>query len=96
MKKYKVIVTPDAEHDLKAYLKYLRDIKKNPQAVKNVLNDFRDTIKLLRDVAGSLAEPESEKLVTRSLRRINFKRHNYFMLYYIDSSDVVECVKVFL
>ena len=40
MKKYRVIVTPDAENDLKAYLAYLRDVKKNTQAVNGVLADF--------------------------------------------------------
>ncbi len=42
MKKYRVIVTPDAENDLKAYLAYLRDVKKNTQAVNGVLADFQD------------------------------------------------------
>ena len=41
MKSYKVIVTPEAE--LKGYIAYLRSVKKNPQAVRNVLNDFKDT-----------------------------------------------------
>ena len=34
MKKFKVKVTPDAEKDLKAYLTYLYNVKRNPQAVK--------------------------------------------------------------
>ncbi len=62
MKQYKVIVTPDAEEDLRKYVAYLRDVKKNPQAVKNVLEDFRDTKKSLKNVAGSIKEPDSEKL----------------------------------
>ena len=58
MKKYKVIVTPDAKEDLRAYLSYLRNEKKNPQAVKNVLEDFRATRDSLSNVAGSLGDPE--------------------------------------
>ncbi len=33
MKKYCVLVTPDAKADLKKYLGYLQSRKKNPQAV---------------------------------------------------------------
>ena len=33
MKKYRVLVTPDAKADLKKYLGYLQSRKKNPQAV---------------------------------------------------------------
>lgn len=30
MRTYNIIVTPEAEDDLRKYLKYLRDVKKNP------------------------------------------------------------------
>ena len=60
MKSYKVIVTLEAE--LKGYIAYLRSVKKNPQAVRNVLNDFKDTKTSLGNVVGSLKEPESEEL----------------------------------
>lgn len=95
MKDYRVIVTPDAEEDLKAYLAYLRDRKMNPQAVKNVLKDFKDTKNHLRNVAASLAEPESLMLKQRGLKRINFIKHNYFLLYYIGSDDIVYITNVF-
>ena len=65
MKKYRVLVTPDAKADLKKYLGYLQGRKKNPQAVKNVLEDFRATKKSLSVVAGSLADPGSKKLKKR-------------------------------
>ncbi|MCR4749322.1 MAG: type II toxin-antitoxin system RelE/ParE family toxin [Lachnospiraceae bacterium] len=95
MKTYRVIVTPDAEADLKKYLAYLRDVKKNPQAVKSVLEDFKDTKNELKSVAQSLPGPDSEKLKARGLKRINFKKHNYFLLYYIDPIDTVYITDVF-
>ena len=95
MKQYKVIVTPDAEEDLRKYVAYLRDVKKNPQAVKNVLEDFRDTKKSLKNVAGSIKEPDSEKLKERNLKRMNFLRHNYFVLFYIGDDDKVYITDVF-
>ncbi len=95
MKTYRVIITPDAENDLKSYLSYLRDVKKNPQAVKSVLEDFRDTKNELKSVAHSLPEPDSEKLKERGLKRINFKKHNYFLLFYIAPVDTVYVTAVF-
>lgn len=95
MMKYNVKVTPDAEKDLKAYLTYLYNVKRNPQAVKNVIEDFNETANMLSAVASSIAEPDSEKLKARGLKRINFKRHNYFLLYYIGSDDVVYITNVF-
>lgn len=95
MKKYNVKVTPDAEKDLRAHLVYLNNEKKNPQAVRNVIDDFNETANMLSTVASSIAEPDSEKLKTRGLKRINFKRHNYFLLYYIGADDVVYITNVF-
>ena len=91
----KVIVTPDAENDLKAYLSYLRDVKRNPQAVKNLLEDFKETKHILSTIAPSIAEPDSEKLKKRGLKRINFKHHNYFLLFFIDSDGIVYITDVF-
>ena len=90
-----MLVTPDAEADLKIYLSYLRSVKKNPQAVKSVLEGFRNTKNDLKSVARSLPEPDSEKLKARGLKRINFKKHNYFLLYYIDSMDIVYVTNIF-
>ena len=96
MKKYKVIVTPDAKADLKAYLSYLRNEKRNPQAVKNVLEDFRATRDSLSNVAGSLEDPKSEKLKRRGLKRMNFvKGHRYFVLFKIEDDGKVYITNVF-
>ena len=95
MKVFQVIVTPNAEEDFKKYLSYLRDVKKNPQAVQSVIEDFRDTKNTLSNMAGSLAEPKSEQLRRRGLKRINFLRHNYFLLYYIGRDGIVYITNVF-
>ena len=95
MKQYRVIVTPDAERDLKCYLIYLRKVKKNPQAVKNVLKDFADTKKSLARTAGSIGEPKSEMLRARELKRINFSRHNYFLLFHIGEDNIAYVTNIF-
>lgn len=96
MRKFKVIVTPNAKADLKAYISYLRNVKKTPQAVKNVLEDFRATTDSLSDIAGSIADPESEELKARGLKRINFVGgHQYFLLYKIVADKKVYITDVF-
>ena len=95
MRRFKVIVTPDAEEDLKRYVIYIRNKLKNPQAVKNVLYDFKETKKSLSSVAESLPDPISEALLSRGLKRINFLKHNYFMLYYIGMDGIVYITNIF-
>ena len=56
--------------------------------IKNLVNDYRETRKKLEIVAGSLKDPDSEKLKVRRLKRINFLKHDYFLLYRIDGSAV--------
>ena len=95
MKQHRVIVTPDAENDLRCYLGYLRNVKKNPQAVRNVLKDFSDTKKSLGRTADIIQEPESIKLKERGLKRFNFLQHNYFLLFHVGSDGKVYVTNVF-
>ena len=80
MKTYKVVVTDEAQEAFKRYLRYVKNIKKNPYAAKNILDDYIATRKQLSSCAGMLAEPESEKLRQRNLKRMNFLNHDYFIL----------------
>ena len=78
---YKVVVSDDAVSDLRRYVGYLINVKRNPQAASNLLEDYDETITVLTSVAGSLRLCESPNMTKRNLRRINFLHHNYFMLY---------------
>ena len=95
MKQYKVIITPDAEDDFEKYLEYLLNIKKNPQAYINLLQDFEDTKNSLSNIAGSISEPKSERLRERYLKRMNFLHHNYFLLFYFGDDEIVYITNVF-
>ncbi|HJC89685.1 MAG TPA: type II toxin-antitoxin system RelE/ParE family toxin [Candidatus Mediterraneibacter excrementigallinarum] len=86
---YKVVVTPDAEHDLEEYVGYLLFEKKNDQAARNLLDDFEITKKILQNVAGSLKYCENPKLKEQGYKRINFTAHRYFMLYRISGNLVI-------
>ena len=88
MKKFKVYVTPTVKEDLRRYLGYVRRKLKNPLAAKSIAEDFRETKKDLSNIAGGIKDPDSKILLNRGLKRINFKRHNYFLLYRVNGSTV--------
>ena len=94
MKKYRVVITPKAQADLKGKLAYIRDRLKNPQAVQSVYNDYKQTRKALEEMAETIREPDSDELRKRKLKRINFRSHNYFMLFRI-RDDRVEITNIF-
>ena len=93
MKKNRAVITKQAQADLREKLSYFRDHIRNPQAVQNVYTDCKQTRKALEDVAGTIREPEREKLRERDLKRINFRTHNYFMLFRI-RDDRVEITNI--
>lgn len=94
MKKHRVVMTKQAQTDLKDKLSYIRDHLKNLQAVQSVYDDYKLTRRTLGDVAATIREPESMKLKERQLKRINFRTHNYFMLFRI-RDDRVEITNIF-
>lgn len=94
MKSFTVRMTPEAVRDVRRYIAYLQDVKMNEQAAQALFDDYRETKKSLAIVANSLPEPTNKKLRKRGLKRINFQRHDYFMLYRING-DVVEITNMF-
>ena len=51
------------------------------QAATSLLNDFEEILDLLKLAASSLKYCENDKLKAHGYRRMNFRRHNYFILY---------------
>ena len=94
MKTYRVVITSEAKEDLKRYLAYIQHRLQNPQAAKNVAQDFRKTKDQLKTIAGSLAESESETLRSRNLKRLNFQQHDYFLLFRVNG-NAAEVVSIF-
>lgn len=96
MRAYKVIVTPDAKRDFRKYLLYLRNVKKNPQAADQVVDDFQATKESLSRNADAIADPMSEKLRQRGLKRYNFVQgHRYFLLFKIEADGKAYITDVF-
>ena len=55
------------------------------EQAEQVLDDFEDTIKKLKNVASSLKVCDNPRLQSFGYRRINFQQHRYFMLYRIEN-----------
>ena len=89
MKQFRVVANEHAKADLKKYAEYIRLELKNPQAAKSLIEDFRETKQTLERIADSLQEPFGEELRKRKLKRLNFKKHNYFMLYKVDDDRAI-------
>ena len=80
---YEVIITEEAISDLRRCIEYIVDVLKSDQAASSVIDDYIETISILRIVAGSLKICDSKEMKSRRLRHINFRKHNYFMLFLI-------------
>lgn len=94
MKKYRVVITKQAQADLRGKLAYIRDRLRNPQAVQSVYDDYKLTRKTLGETAETICEPNNMELKRRDLKRINFRTHNYFMLFRF-REDRVEITNIF-
>ncbi len=94
MKKYRIIVAPRAQKDIRKYINYLRNVKKSTQAAQALFDDYRKTQKRLAETADIIKDPDNEKLKERQLKRINFVKHNYFLLFRI-REDTVEIAAMF-
>ena len=94
MRTYRVVVTDEAMLQMKEYLSYLKNDLANPQAAKSLRDDWKETRESLSVIAGSIGEPDNEKLVMRNLKKMHFKRHAYVMLFRLNG-DIVEVVNIY-
>ena len=94
MKTYNVIIEPEAKKQMRQHLSYIKNRLKNPQAAKNVYRDFLASVGKLSTTAGSIKEPEDEALIKRGLKRRNFDRHEYFVLFRV-VGDEAQVTNVF-
>lgn len=86
---YKVIIMPPAKRKLDMYVSYTIDILKNKQAAKAILADAKSTKKRLSIVADSLKTCDNPMLRKYGYRIIRFEKHNFFMVYRIENSQVI-------
>ena len=94
MKEFQVVITAEAKSQMREYLSYIKIELKNPQAVRAVRDDWKETTKQLRTVAGSLPLCSNPKLAIRNLHKIHFQRHSFVMLFRING-DTAEVVNIY-
>ena len=83
----------NADADTLRHYLYIRNVLMNPQAADAYLTDYDETRELLSKSAGSLRVGDHPLMRERELRRINFIRHDYFLVYHIEG-DEAEIVAV--
>lgn len=80
-----------AENQYDNILSYIFNEIKNPQALKNVMNDFDDTIEKLEKMADTFGFCKSKRLKEMGLHKIGFAKHRYLFVYrIIDKKVIVE------
>lgn len=84
MDSFKVIIAPEALEQLNACVQYIRCTLMNPTAAESVYNDAIETGAELASVAGSLKLSENRRLRRYGYRTINFRHHQYVMVYRVD------------
>lgn len=87
MQRYYVSSTWDADADTLRHYLYIRNVLMNPQAADAHLTDYDETRELLSKSAGSLRIGDHSLMKARHLSRINFIRHDYFMVYHIEGDE---------
>lgn len=78
-----------AEKQYDEILSYIVNELKNPQALKNVMDDFDDTIAKLEKMADSFGYCNSNRLKKMGLHKIKFARHRYLFVYRVNKSQVI-------
>ena len=68
---YKVVITKFAQSQIESYVDYILKTFKSNQAAKDLISDFKDTVKSLSFLAGSLTLLDDSELRKRSIRKIN-------------------------
>ena len=86
---YKVEIPRFAQLQFDKYIDYILDKFKSKQAARNLVIDFKETIKILSLAPEAYPFLEDEDLRRKNLRRIPFQKHKYVIIYHIFGEDLV-------
>ena len=86
---FNVEISELAERQYGDILSYIANQLENPQAVKNVIDDFDSTVNRLEKMAEKFGLCKSERLKALGLHKIRFEKHRYLFVYRIDGQQVV-------
>ena len=80
---YKVVIPRFAQLQFDRYVDYILDKFKSKQSARNLIIDFKETIKILSQNTEAYPLLEDEDLKRKNLRRIPFQKHKYVIIYHI-------------
>ena len=86
---FNVELSEMAEQQYDEILSYIANVLKNPQALKNVMDDFDETVERLEKMADSFGYCSSNSLKEMGLHTIKFARHRYLFVYRVNRSQVI-------
>ena len=86
---FNVVFSELAEKQYDAVLSYVANTLKNPQALKNIMDDFDETIEKLENQADTFGYCKSNRLREMNLRGIGFAIHRYLFVYRIHGNQVI-------
>lgn len=86
---FNVEISELAERQYDEILSYIAYELKNTQALKNVMDDFDDTIEKLEQMADSFGYCNSNRLKEMGLHKIHFAKHRYLFVYRVNKSQVI-------
>lgn len=86
---FNVEISELAERQYGDILSYIANQLENPQAVKNVIDDFDSTVNRLEKMAEKFGLCKSERLKALGLHKIRFEKHRYLFVYRIEGQQEV-------
>ena len=86
---FNVEISELAEEQYDNILDYLANVKKNPQAVNGVIDDFDYAVEQLAKAADTFGYCQDERLKTMEFHKLHFKSHRYLVVYRINGDRVI-------
>lgn len=71
------------------FLAHIYFVLKNSQAADGLMQDFDETVDILREQADYLGYCRSERLRKLGFHKIHFKRHRYLLVYRVKNDKVI-------
>lgn len=87
--RFSVEISELAEKQYDNILDYLANVKKNPQAVSGVIDDFDYAVEQLERTADIFGYCRDERLRTMGFHKLHFKAHRYLFVYRINGDRVI-------
>lgn len=78
---YKLVITASADAKMDEAFAYILEKSQSIEIAEGVYRDYLETCETLKFDAGTIHEHPNKRLWEMGLRRKNFHRHDYFILF---------------